>query len=115
MKSTWLCWLLAAVSFVASAPRAEASFCSLASHKHGVLKATPVGFKHGCATEPSCEASVEPSCAAPRTRLVKDVVYEKQEVTCYKTVCEKVVEQTSRSKRSNTPCASRCGRPVPAR
>ena len=93
MKSTWLCCLLAVASFVAPVPRADASFCALAGHKHGVVKVTPVSFSHGCAREPSCEASVEPSCAAPRTRMVKDVVYEKQEVTCYKTVCEKVVEQ----------------------
>ena len=77
MKTMWLCCLLAFATVVTSVKTADAAF---------------VGLARGSCT--SCDTSCEPSCAAPcGPRLVKDVIYEKKEFTCYKTVCEKVVEQ----------------------
>ena len=96
MKRTWFCCLLAIAALTAPASRVEAAYCGLASYEHGQSTMTTVSFASArarCADyeagDPTCAAA--PSCCG--TRMVKDVIYEKQEYTCYKTVCEKVVEQ----------------------
>ncbi len=97
MKSTWFCCLLALATFVVPSRSADAAYCGLASYEHGGATMQPVSFTsaRGCCA--AAEADDDPTCAAAPsccgTRLVKDVIYEKQEYTCYKTVCEKVVEQ----------------------
>ena len=99
MKSAWLCCLLALVSIVSSAQHADAAYCGLASYKHDGSKMTMVSFaqaREGCS---SCETSAsEPNCAAKSsccgTRMVKDVVYEQKQYTCYKTICERAVSYT---------------------
>jgi len=97
MNRTWFACVVAIASVVTSVHRADAAYCGLASYKHGCAKMTTVSFAAARASCSSCESSDEPSCgAAPSccgTRFVKDVVYEQKQYTCYKTVCEKVVEQ----------------------
>ena len=97
MKSTWVYSLLAIAALAASASRVEAAYCGLASYEHGQGVMTTVSFSAARASCADDEAAGDPTCAAAPsccgTRLVKDVIYEKQEYTCYKTVCEKVVEQ----------------------
>ncbi|MFM7411774.1 MAG: hypothetical protein ACKO6E_00955, partial [Planctomycetota bacterium] len=97
MNRTWFALVVAIASAVTSVQQADAAYCGLASYKHGGAKMTTVSFAAARASCSSCESSDEPSCgAAPSccgTRLVKDVVYEQKQYTCYKTVCEKVVEQ----------------------
>ncbi|MBT6055440.1 MAG: hypothetical protein HOH16_08430, partial [Planctomycetaceae bacterium] len=73
----------------------DAAYCGLATYQNTKTTVSSVSFaraRKNCThfenSEPSCAAS---SCCGPR--LVKDVVYEKKQYTCYKTVCEKVTEQ----------------------
>ena len=100
MKSMWLCCFLAFACIASSAQRADAAYRGLVSHKHGAAKLTSVGFASArgvserslhCQTSASDTAVA--TSAASGTRLVKDVVYEQKQFTCYKTICEKVVEQ----------------------
>ena len=98
MRQMWRVCLLAFCCIALSAQVADAAYCGIASYKHGAAKLTTVGFAHARAKCSSCETSAgEPSCAAKPscagTRMVKDVVYEQKQYTCYKTVCEKIVEQ----------------------
>ena len=97
MKSIWTCCLMALAAILTPAQHADAAYCGLASYERGAGRMTTVSFAsarrscaaHESAGDPTCAAA--PSCCG--TRLVKDVVYEEKQYTCYKTVCESVVEE----------------------
>ena len=93
MNRAWIGCLLALALIVSTVQRVDAAYCGVASYKHGSAKLTTVGFAGARKQCSSCDSPSEPSCAAPATRMVKEVVYEKREYTCYKTICSKVIEQ----------------------
>ena len=101
MKTTWLSCLLALACIAPAPKRAAADFSEMTSYTQGTAKLTQVGFNSAGDDCSNHESSGEPvsvladagggeeiveSCTSP-TRTVCDVVYERQEVTCYKTIC----------------------------
>ena len=99
MKKIFVSAMLLIAMGLLSGRAVNAAYCGLATYQNAKTKVSSVSFaraRKNCTqfenSEPSCAAS---SCCEPR--LVKDIVYEKKQYTCYKTVCEKVTEQRLRN------------------
>ena len=95
MNKIFVCAMMSVAVVLLSTSKTDAAYCGLAKYQHGSTKVSLVSFskaRKNCSRCETCETSfADPSCCGPK--LVKDVVYEKKQYTCYKTVCEKVVEQ----------------------